>query len=81
MEFLRANQTQFKDDDNHCLYGADADLIMLGLTLPAKNVCIIREEFIHSSGGVSIVATRQQKTVQFEIIFLTILKEYFQIEY
>lgn len=43
MEFIRANQEKFLPDDTHCFYGADADLIMLGLTLPIKNACIIRE--------------------------------------
>lgn len=42
MEYIRANQRQFHPDDTHCFYGADADLIMLGLTLPLKNACIIR---------------------------------------
>lgn len=42
MEFIRANHLNFDDEDVHCLYGADADLIMLSLTLPLKNLCIIR---------------------------------------
>lgn len=49
MEFIRANRQSFLPDDTHCLYGADADLIMLGLTLPVKNACIIREEYVHAS--------------------------------
>jgi 5'-3' exonuclease len=43
MEFIRANIHNFDPDDSHCLYGADADLIMLSMTLPLKNLCIIRE--------------------------------------
>jgi 5'-3' exonuclease len=43
MEFIRANIKNFDPDDSHCLYGADADLIMLSMTLPLKNLCIIRE--------------------------------------
>ena len=43
MEFIRANVDNFHPDDSHCLYGADADLIMLSMTLPMKNICIIRE--------------------------------------
>lgn len=42
MEWIRTNKHQFSPNDCHCLYGADADLIMLGLTLPMKNICIIR---------------------------------------
>lgn len=43
MEFIRANKDNFNPDDTHCLYGADADLIMLSMTLPLQNLCIIRE--------------------------------------
>jgi 5'-3' exoribonuclease 1 len=54
MEWIRSNKNQFSPNDCHCLYGADADLIMLGLTLPMKNICIIREEYIHSGDKVKI---------------------------
>jgi 5'-3' exonuclease len=54
MEWIRTNKNQFSPNDCHCLYGADADLIMLGLTLPMKNVCIIREEYINSGDKVKI---------------------------
>ena len=36
---------QFNPKDTHCIYGADADLIMLGLSLHLQNICILREEF------------------------------------
>jgi 5'-3' exoribonuclease 1 len=61
MEFIRANQHSFLPDDTHCLYGADADLIMLGLTLPVKNACIIREEYVHASDKVQILNSRKEK--------------------
>lgn len=48
MEFIRANKDNFLPEDSHCLYGADADLIMLSMTLPINNLCIIREEYIHA---------------------------------
>ena len=35
-------EDNFDPEDTHCLYGADADLIMLSMTLPLKNLCIIR---------------------------------------
>ena len=59
MEFVRGNREQFHEDDTHCFYGADADLIMLGLTLPIKNACIIREEYIHTSDRVQIMSSRK----------------------
>jgi 5'-3' exonuclease len=59
MEFIRGNKDNFLPDDTHCLYGADADLIMLGLTLPVKNALIIREEYIHVSDKVNMMSTRK----------------------
>lgn len=81
MEFIRANQHSFLPDDTHCLYGADADLIMLGLTLPVKNACIIREEYVHASDKVQIMSSRKEKEVNFELIYLSILRECFDLEY
>ena len=45
MDFIREgiNQKIFNEESKHCLYGADADLIMLAMTLQIKNLCIIRE--------------------------------------
>ena len=74
MEFVRGNSQNFLPDDTHCFYGADADLIMLGLTLPIKNALIIREEYIHTSDKVQIMSTRKAKQTNFELIYLTILK-------
>ena len=56
---MRGNKDNFMPDDTHCFYGADADLIMLGLTLPIKNALIIREEYIHMSDKVNIMSTRK----------------------
>lgn len=44
MDFIREGCSQkiFSEESKHCLYGADADLIMLAMTLPIKNLCIIR---------------------------------------
>ena len=81
MEFVRANEKQFQPDDTHCFYGADADLIMLGLTLPIKNACIIREEYVHSGDKVKIMKSREEKEINFELIFLTILKECLDLEF
>ena len=54
---------------------------MLGLTLPIKNALIIREEYIHMSDKVQLMSTRKEKEVRFELIYLTILKECFDLEY
>lgn len=61
MDFIRKQRAQPGHDPNtsHCLCGADADLIMLGLATHEPNFTIIREEFRPNSVHLCEVCSQE----------------------
>lgn len=82
MEYIRLSKAQpdYNPNVRHCLYGLDADLIMLGLLSHDPHFCLLREE-------VKFGPAARKKTnvglesINFYLLHLSLLREYLDLEF
>ncbi|CAG8440611.1 11936_t:CDS:10 [Diversispora eburnea] len=81
MEYIRSAKAQSDYDPNvrHCLYGLDADLIMLGLLSHDPHFALLREE-------VTFGPSKKKKhgrieSQNFYLMHLSLLREYLDLEF
>ncbi|OWZ62180.1 hypothetical protein AYX15_05666 [Cryptococcus neoformans] len=79
-EFIRLNKAQpdYNPNTRHCLYGLDADLIMLGLLSHDPHFCLLREEV--TFGRKSRQNTELANT-NFFLLHLSLMREYLDLEF
>ncbi|XP_041976065.1 5'-3' exoribonuclease 1 isoform X2 [Aricia agestis] len=80
MDYIRWARTQPDYDPNtrHCLYGLDADLIMLGVCTHEPHFALLREE-VKFGKNTKRAATPEE--TNFYLLHLPLLKEYLEQEF
>ena len=81
MEYIRLAKAQqdYNPNMRHCLYGLDADLIMLGLLSHDPHFCLLREEV--TFGRQSQKKSKELEHQNFYLMHLCIVREYLELEF
>ncbi|KAL7387581.1 hypothetical protein ABVT39_025645 [Epinephelus coioides] len=82
MEFIRSENAKPGHNPNtrHCLYGLDADLIMLGLTSHEPNFSLLREE-VRFGGKKNQKRITAPEETTFHLLHLSLMREYIDYEF
>ena len=78
--FRKANVYPKFNDLTHCIYGPDADLIVLSLGCHLKNMIILREKYIFKEVIFQIKQQRAEKPV-WEWVNINVLRDCFELDF
>ena len=83
MDFIRYEKSKPDYDPNirHCLYGLDADLVMLGLCTHDPHFSLLREEVRFGGKKSASKRTVTPENTTFHLLHLSLLREYIDHEF
>ncbi|CCE64261.1 hypothetical protein TPHA_0H00510 [Tetrapisispora phaffii CBS 4417] len=82
MDFIRnlRSQKDYEQNTRHCIYGLDADLIMLGLSTHDPHFSLLREE-VKFGGRRNNSGSLPLEKQNFYLLHLSLLREYMNLEF
>eukprot|EP00762_Andalucia_godoyi_P001681 ANDGO_07122.mRNA.1 5'-3' exoribonuclease 1 len=91
MDFIRARKSApaYSPDERHCLYGLDADLIMLSLASHEPHFVLLREEIQFGNKPQKSLRGQTEEELRHEIrdetrfhlLYINLLREYLEFEF
>ncbi|KRY67924.1 5'-3' exoribonuclease 1, partial [Trichinella pseudospiralis] len=78
IRFMRS-QADYDSNSTHCIYGLDADLIFLGMTMHEPYFSVLREEVVYDSRSKK--SLRRVEDQKFYLLHLILLREYICLEF
>ena len=90
LEYLRNYKMSknYNQYTRHCIYGLDADLIMLSLISHEANIIILREDTQKKNKieklekkGIEIINKNNNTEIDYEFFLISVLREYLELEF